>query len=75
MKNYKKQAMSSEWSLMHWGLLTTLVLGTGTLVAFVITRDSVVLSWATGILGTTFGGVVGSVHNRNQRELPSPGEE
>jgi len=59
---------------MHWGLLTTLVLGTAALVAYVITRDSVVLSWATGTLGTTFGAVAGSAYSNSQKELPSQNE-
>ena len=75
MKRQTKQRISSAWSLMHWGLLTTLVLGIGTLVTYVITRDSIVLSWTTGILGTVLGAVVGSAHNKSRKEPLSIDEE
>lgn len=48
-------------SLTHWVLVSAVVLALGALVAYVVTRDTAVLSWATGLVGTAFGTVIGSL--------------
>lgn len=48
-------------SLRHWVLISAVVLALGALVAYVVTRDTAVLSWATGLVGTAFGTVIGSL--------------
>lgn len=47
-------------SLKHWLLAVATTLALGALFVYMITRDSIVLSWVTGLVGTAFGTVIGS---------------
>jgi hypothetical protein len=60
MGRHVKRRTRTPLSLRHWVLVAAVLLALGSLVAYVVTRDTAVLSWATGLVGAAFGTAIGS---------------
>jgi hypothetical protein len=59
-KRREKRKRGPDLPWRQWVLLAAMVLALGALGAYVVTRDQVVLSWVTGLVGTAFGTAIGS---------------
>jgi len=55
----KEDEPQKPWSLRHWSLVAAVVVTLGALCAYVITRDSQVLSWAALLVGPALAGRLG----------------